>query len=73
MEILPWPFLTKYPIDTTLTNQTKGNLFIGVVKYNEKFTIIYSNNTIEICLLIISKFAEVGKPTNPNPKWSLTK
>ena len=67
------PPCTKYPLDTIFTDQTKGVLYVGVVKYNKKFTIVYSNNTIEICLLIISKFAEVDKPTNPNPKWSLTK
>ena len=31
------------PIDTIFKAQTKGVLFVGVVKYNQKFTIVYSN------------------------------
>ena len=39
------PLLTKYPLDTIFTNQTKGVLFFGKIK-NRKFTIAYSNNII---------------------------
>ena len=37
-------FATKYTPDTIFTDQTK--LFVGVVKYNQKFTIDYANNLI---------------------------
>ena len=47
VDIIIWQFcpppLTKYPLDTIFTDQTKGVLFVGVVKYSQKFTIVYSN------------------------------
>ena len=38
-QFCPPPLLTKYPLDTIFTDQTKG-VFVGVVKYNQKFTIV---------------------------------
>ena len=49
----PPPPLTKYPLDTIFTDQTKAVLSVGVVKYNHKFTIGYSNNMINYKLKFV--------------------